>query len=162
MLTCTHPVRFYFKRSEGTVVLAKILGPSGRGAEYRLTSVDSSLPSNVEEDSASDTEIVWAKSACGVWGLANVFANGKLYFTRDVPEPENLPQGLETPAKPAAKPAPKAAKPGPKRSAAKAAAKPAAKPAAGELIPVAPVEHVQLFKVKYSHQRKWYTEPVAE
>ena len=45
------------------------------------------------------------------------------------------------------------------KPAAKVAAKPAAKPAAGEPIPVAPVEHVQLFKVKYSHQRKWYTEP---
>ena len=30
-------------------------------------------------DSASDTEIVWAKSARGVWGLGNVFASGKLY-----------------------------------------------------------------------------------
>ena len=29
-------------------------------------------------------------------------------------------------------------------------------------IPVAPVEHVPLFKVKYSHQRKWYTELVAD
>ena len=48
----------------------------------------------------------YTKSARGVWGLANIFANGKLYFTRDVPEPENLPQGLEPPAKPAAKPAP--------------------------------------------------------
>ena len=135
-----------------------------------LTSVDSGLPSDVEEDSASDTEIVWVKSARGVWGLANVFAIGKLYFTRDVPEPENLPQGLETPDKPAAEPAPKAAKPGSKRSAAKGApkpaakvaAKPAAKPAAGEPIPVAPVEHVHLFKVKYSHQRKWYTEPLPQ
>ena len=44
---------------------------------------------------------------------------------------------------------------------AQVAAKPAAKPAAGEPIPVAPVEHVQLFKVKYSRQRKWHTEPVA-
>ena len=127
-----------------------------------LTSVDSGLPSNVEEDSGSDTEIVWAKSAHGVWGLANVFANGKLYFARDIPKPENLPEGLEPPAKPAAK----AAKPGPKRSAGKAAAKPAAKvaakPAAGEPIPVAPVEHVQLFKDKYSHQRKWYTEHVSQ
>ena len=107
----------------------------------------------------------------GVWGLANVFANGKLYFTRDVPEANYLPQGLEPPAKPAAKPAPKAAKPRTKPSkpaakpAAKVAAKPAAKPAAGEPIPVAPVEHVLLFKVKYSCQKtcqvlvSWHTEP---
>ena len=40
-------------------------------------------------------KIVWAKSARGVWGLANVFANGKLYFTCDVPETNCLPQGLE-------------------------------------------------------------------
>ena len=76
-----------------------------------------------------------------------------------------MPQGLEPPA---AKPAPKAAKPPAKPSkraakpAAHVAAKPAAKPAAGEPIPVAPVEHVQLFKVKYSHQKKWRTEPVAQ
>ena len=64
-----------------------------------LTSVDSGLPSGVEEDSgsASDIEIVsaksvcGAKSACGVWGLANIFANEKLYFMRDVPEPNCLP-----------------------------------------------------------------------
>ena len=36
---------------------------------------------------------------------------------------------------------------------------PATKPAAGEPIPVAPVEHVQLFKVRYSRQKKWRTEP---
>ena len=41
------------------------------------------------------------------------------------------------------------------------AAKPAAQPAAGEPIPVAPVEHV-LFRVKYSRQKKWHTEPVSE
>ena len=40
------------------------------------------------------TEIVWAKATGGVWGLANVFANGKLYVTRDVPEANCLPQGL--------------------------------------------------------------------
>jgi len=112
-----------------------------------------------------DTEIVWAKSGRGVWGLANVFADGQLYFTRDVPEAKRLPQGLEPPAKPPAKPAPKAAKPRAKpstKSAAKPAAQVAAKPAAGEPIPVAPVEHVQLFRVKYSRQKKWHTEPVSE
>ena len=31
-----------------------------------------------------------------------------------------------------------------------------------ELIPVASVKHVQLFKVKYSRQKKWHTEPVAQ
>ena len=63
-------------RAPQSVVLTT--GPS-------LISVESGLPSGVAEDndSASNTEIVWAKSAGGVWGLANVFANEKLYFTRD-------------------------------------------------------------------------------
>ena len=76
-----------------------------------------------------------------------------------------LPQGLEPTAKPPAKPAPKAAKPRAKpstKSAAKPAAQVAAKSAAGEPIPVAPVEHMQLFRVKYSRQEKWRTEPVSE
>jgi hypothetical protein len=42
----------------------------------------------------------------------------------------------------------------------KVAGKPAARPAAGAPIPVPPVEHVQLFKVKGSRQKKWHTEPV--
>ena len=74
------------------------------------------------------------------------------------------------PAKAAAKPAPEAAaKPGAKplgkraaKPAAGVAAKPAAKPAAGEPIPVAPVEHVQLFKIKYSRQKKWHIVPVSQ
>eukprot|EP00670_Eutreptiella_braarudii_P004704 CAMPEP_0174282796 /NCGR_PEP_ID=MMETSP0809-20121228/3368_1 /TAXON_ID=73025 ORGANISM="Eutreptiella gymnastica-like, Strain CCMP1594" /NCGR_SAMPLE_ID=MMETSP0809 /ASSEMBLY_ACC=CAM_ASM_000658 /LENGTH=122 /DNA_ID=CAMNT_0015377253 /DNA_START=376 /DNA_END=744 /DNA_ORIENTATION=- len=33
--------------------------------------------------------------------------------------------------------------------------------AAGEPILVGPVEHVQLFRVKYSRQKKWHTEPVC-
>ena len=66
------------------------------------------LPLARKWDSASDTEVVWAKSARGLWGRANVFANGKLYFTCNVPEANCL---LQPPAKPPAKPAPKAAKP---------------------------------------------------
>eukprot|EP00670_Eutreptiella_braarudii_P006644 CAMPEP_0174280360 /NCGR_PEP_ID=MMETSP0809-20121228/643_1 /TAXON_ID=73025 ORGANISM="Eutreptiella gymnastica-like, Strain CCMP1594" /NCGR_SAMPLE_ID=MMETSP0809 /ASSEMBLY_ACC=CAM_ASM_000658 /LENGTH=115 /DNA_ID=CAMNT_0015373195 /DNA_START=1242 /DNA_END=1588 /DNA_ORIENTATION=+ len=50
----------------------------------------------------------------------------------------------------------------PAKPAAQVAAKPAAQPAAGEPIPVAPAEHVQLFKVKYSRQKKWHTEPVSQ
>ena len=105
---------------------------------------------------------MWAKSARGVWGLANVFAKGKLYFTRDVPEANCLSQGLEPPAKPPAKPALKAAKPPAQpstkteaKSAAQVAAKPAAQPAAVQPIPVTPVEHVQLFRGKSSRQTKW-------
>ena len=68
-----------------------------------------SLPSGVEDsDSASYSEVVWAKSARGVLGLANVFANGKLYFTGNVLEANCLPRVLESPAKHAAKHAPKA------------------------------------------------------
>ena len=40
------------------------------------------------------------------------------------------------------------------------AAQTAAKPAAGAPISVAPVEHVQLFRVKHFCQKKWHTEPV--
>ena len=101
--------------------------------------------------------IVLAKSARGVWGLANFFANGKLYFTRDVPEANCLPQGLEPPAKPA----PKAAQPRAKPST-NSAAKPASLLAAVEPIPVALVEHVHLFRVKYFRQKKWHTAPVSQ
>ena len=76
--------------------------------------------------------------------LSNVFATKKLCFTRDVSEPDCLPQGLEPPAKPAAQPASKAAK-----LRAKPSTKSAAKPAAGEPILVVPFEHLQLIKVKY-------------
>jgi len=106
-----------------------------------LTSIDSGLSSGVEEDSdiASDAEIVWAKGPRGVCGLANVFANGKLYFTRDVPEATWMPQGLEPPAKPAAKPAPKSSiKSAAKPAAGAGGSEAAAKPAAGEPLPVTP------------------------
>ena len=102
-----------FKRSEGTLVLAKILGPSERGAEY--------------------------------WSIT--YERSGSMVMHNCPPIAQMSQ---------------AAKPGPKKSAAKAAAKVAAKLAAGESIPVAPVEHVQLFKDKYSHQRKWYTEHVSQ
>ena len=59
------------------------------------------------------------------------------------------------------KPSKRATKP-----AAQVVAKPAAKPATGEPIPVAPFEHVQLFKVKYLgaplRRKKWHTEPIAQ
>ena len=47
-------------------------------------------------------------------------------------------------------------------AAAKPAAKVAAKPAAGDPIPVTPVEHVQVFKVEYSCQKKWHAEHVSQ
>ena len=46
------------------------------------------------------------------------------------------------------------------KPAAQVAAKPAAQPAAGEPIRVAPVEYMQLFRVKYSCKKKWDTESV--
>ena len=66
-----------------------------------LTSAESGLRSVVEgdSDSASDTKTVCPKSARGVWGLANVFADGNVFHTH-VPEANCLPQGLEPPAKP--------------------------------------------------------------
>ena len=47
-----------------------------------LKSVDSGLPSGVEEssDGGWDTTAAWAKSARCVWGLANIF-EGNLCFT---------------------------------------------------------------------------------
>ena len=79
-------------------------------------------------NSASDTEIVSAKNARGVWGKV----------------PHASCQTLN------------------QECSQTCCAKPAAQPAAGEPIPVAPVEHVQLFRVKYSHQKKWHTERVAQ
>ena len=49
-----------------------------------------------------------------------------------------------------------------KQECSKPAAQEAAKPAAEEPILVAPNEHVQLFKVKYSSQKEWHTEPVSQ
>ena len=72
---------------------------------------------------------------------------GKLYFMPDVLEANCLSQGPEPPAKPAPKAANPRTKPSTK-SAAKPAAQMAAQPAAGEPIPVAPVKHVQLVRVK--------------
>jgi hypothetical protein len=82
-----------FQRSRGSVVLAKILGPSECGADYQSFTYE-----------------------CGDTWLCP--------YSMDV-----------SPLCPA--------------------------PAAGEPIPVA-VEHVQLFKVKCSRQKKWHAEPVSQ
>ena len=98
------------------------------------------LPSGVEED--SDSAFLPTRNYIE-----------KSYFICDVLEPNCLPQGLDPPVKPAANPAPKAAKPRAKpqpRVRRNLLPKMAAKPAAGESILVAPVEHVQLSKVKSS------------
>ena len=78
------------------------------------------------EDEACPTEVVWAKSARGVWGLGHVFGN-KLYFTRDIPEENWVPETLVDPVEPAPKPTPKPRpKPGP-NPAPKSAPKPGTK-----------------------------------
>ena len=71
--------------------------------------------------SANDqcVDIIWAKAARGVWGLAHVF-NNKLFFTRDIMDDDAVPMHFNVPdpkPKPKPKPAPKASvapKPGPK------------------------------------------------
>ena len=108
---CMQNTYFFHNFSDDGTATSGSQGISGSGSDASeddtdsdvssLTSVDSGIPSGVEEgcENASDTENVYAKSDPGVWGLANVFANEKLYCTRDVPEPDCLPQGLGPPAK---------------------------------------------------------------
>ena len=100
----------------------------------------------------SDSEVVWAKSAQGTWGLGHTFGD-KLYFTWDIPEEKWIPKKLEAPtvAKLAPKPAPKRGK------------QPAAKPAvASSSIPVADGQHVLLFKTMWDQKKKFYTVPVQQ
>ena len=44
-----------------------------------------------DSDLNSDAEIVWVKSARGVWGMGHSFGN-KLYFTRDIPKGNGFPK----------------------------------------------------------------------
>ena len=100
---------------------------------------------NVTDDDCdlhSDTEVVWVKSARGVWGMGHSFGN-KLYFTRDIPKGKWVPKNLLALAKPPTK----KAKPPPK--------------SAAQRIPVESGEHVQEFKVKWSRTKKFY-KPVKE
>ena len=132
-----------YVRSTGEPVLAAVQGPSPHGEQYRtITDEDRELD--------SDSEVVWAKSARGTWGLGHTFGD-KLYFTRNIPEGKWIPKNLEAPtvAKPALKPVAKRGK--------QAAAKPAA---ASASIPVADGQHVQLFKTMWDRKRKFYTVPV--
>ena len=96
----------------------------------------------IEESSSSDddssdsdddpTEVVWAKAARGVWGMAHVF-DGKLYFTRDHMQGNFIPKNLKLPEP---KPAPKPR--------AKASSKASSSG-----------EHVQLFRMVY-HRKKGF------
>ena len=90
-----------------------------------------------EEEEGNDEEVVWAKSACGVWGLGHVF-DEKVYFTRDMCEEKWIPKYLVPPKKSVAAPKARAkaapqqrAKPTAKRTgvAAQAGAKASAYPA---------------------------------
>ena len=125
------------------------------------TSVDSGLPSGGEEDSdsASDTEIVWAKTTRGVGGLTNVLPNplhqgnriSPAMFLRQTachrgcsPLPILLPS--LPPKLPNLVPNPPSVQPNLQL----------------ESPFLWPVEHVQLSKVKYLRQQKWHTEPVAQ
>ena len=130
-----------------------------------------------EEEEGNDVEVVWAKSARGVWGLGHVF-DGKLYFTRDISEEKWIPKDLVSPKKLVAAPKARAkaapqprAKPAAKRTglAVQAGAKAAAKPAprassssasATHPVPVMQTEHVQQFKVCYSRTQKFFTVPL--
>ena len=66
------------------------------GAESDVSSLTSAeeLPdaptTDDNGDLNSDTEVVWVKSARGVWGMGHSFGN-KLYFTRDIPEGKWVP-----------------------------------------------------------------------
>ena len=67
-----------------------------------LTSAEELLDAPTKDDDNDlncDTEVVWVKSARGVWGLGHSFAN-MLYFTRDILEGKWVPKNLFVPAKP--------------------------------------------------------------
>ena len=90
----------------------------------------SELSSSSDDSSDSDdnpNEVIWAKAAQGVWGMAHVF-DGKLYFTRD------HMQGNFIPKMPEPKPAPKPR--------AKACSKASSSG-----------EHVQLFRMVYDRKK---------
>ena len=60
---------------------------------FSLTSTEELLVPTTDDDSDlnSDTEIVWANSARGVWGMGHSFGD-KLYFTRDISEGKWVPK----------------------------------------------------------------------
>ena len=77
------------------------------------------------------TEVVWAKAARSMWGMAHVF-DGKLYFTRNHMQGNFIPKNLKLPEPtPAPKPRPKA-------------------PLSGE--------HVQLFRMVYVRKKGFQAE----
>ena len=98
----------------------------------------SDLSSSSDDSSDSDDnpdEVIWAKPARGVWGMAHV-CDGKLYFTRDHMQRNVIPKNLKLPQP---KPAPK---PG-----AKASSKASSSG-----------EHVQLFRMVYDRKNGFQSE----
>ena len=100
------------------------------------TDDDGRISESSSSDDSSDsddepTEVVWAKAARGVWGMAHVF-DGNLYFTRDHLQGNFIPKNLTLPKpKPAPKPQPKASSSG---------------------------EHVQLFRMVYDRKKGFRAE----
>ena len=148
----------FFPPSDGTGSSGSGSGLASRASQTAtdsgvslLTSVDSGLPSGVAEDSDSvrPTLRLFGQRVLVVYGVWQMFLPTEnclspMIFLRQTAFHRGwgpLPNLVPNPPKRAAK------------LAAQVAGKPAARPAAGEPIPVAPVEHVQLFKVKYSRQK---------
>ena len=92
---------------------------------------DSSSRNDSADSDDEPTEIVWAKAARGVWGMAHVF-DGKFYFTRDHMQGNFIAKNFKLPEpKPAPKPQPKASSSG---------------------------EHVQLFCMVYDRKKAFQAE----
>ena len=93
--------------------------PSGGTVSVTHRRTYPSNPSPLLSTPSQCVDIIWAKAARGVWGLAHVF-NNKLFFTRDIMDDDAVPMHFNVPEpkpKPKPKPAPKATaapKPGPK------------------------------------------------
>ena len=120
------------------------------------TDTDTDSDSDSDADSSSDSgagdgasandqcvDIIWAKAARGVWGLAHVF-NNKLFFTRDIMDDDAVPKHFNVPEpkpKPKPKPAPKAT----------AAPKPCPKG-----------QHRQEFRMVYHRKKGFTSQPVEQ
>ena len=123
----------FYRRSDGSLVPATVLGPGAQSETDSSSDSGSEVGDVFDSDDSSDSDgagdgasandqcvdIIWAKAARGVWGLAHVF-NNKLFFTRDIMDDDAVPKHFNVPdpkPKPKPKPAPKASvapKPGPK------------------------------------------------
>ena len=110
------------------------------------------LARELDSETDSDSEVVWAKSARGTWGLSHTFGDMQ-YFSRDIPGEKWTPKKLLAPTVPKSAP-----KPAPKFGKQRAAKPPAARPS----ISVADGEHVQQFKTLWDRKRKLCTVPVQQ